>query len=274
MRKLGAFLGVLMLTALVVPADADVLWDQWDEGFAGNTHYEAGGIVGAGGTFLGISYLEEYYSRGSDFTLAENSSITTVTFWTYIRNAGDASPCRVAIEFFANNSGLPANDNQTDNCRPIGWDPNDPNATLPWYAENGVTSYQGGEGTGWLYKGVMTIETGGGLTVTDSGYRSWEGDIIWEVIATLPKAFEADAGITYWMSVNMSDQTVAGASSHAFDMLVLNGVTGLYPAVEGNYVLWGGNYDYQFVLEGTVPEPATMSLLGLGGLGMLLRRKR
>ena len=35
---------------------------------------------------------------------------------------------------------------------------------------------------------------------------------------------------------------------------------------------WGASADPQLVLY--IPEPATMILLGLGGLGMLIRRKR
>lgn len=48
----------------------------------------------------------------------------------------------------------------------------------------------------------------------------------------------------------------------------------VYPAINGNLVVWADNRSGNWEVYGaTVPEPATMSLLVLGGLGMLMRQR-
>ncbi len=268
MKKFRIFLGVMAISALALPtmARADVLWDQ---GFTGST-------VGiAGGAFLGLVNLEENSNKCDDFTLTTTSGITTVKFWCINQtdSLGDTAPTRVSICFFTDNSGLPGNNGFTGNCQPTGYDPNDPNALLPWYALRGVTTYTNGEPEGWIYKAVVTAEEGGGLTAVDSGYTNG-GSIIWEMTVTLPTAFVAQADTTYFVGMDTSNQSGPGAASDYFGMTVTGLTAGTHNAYEaGIGTLWGGGWDFHYVLEG-VPEPATMSLLGLGGLGLLLRRKR
>jgi len=58
--------------------------------------------------------------------------------------------------------------------------------------------------------------------------------------------------------------------------LVAEGVSGQYPKISGDYIVWTGpSANGKFDIYGArlIPEPATMSLLALGGLAVLRRRK-
>jgi hypothetical protein len=82
------------------------------------------------------------------------------------------------------------------------------------------------------------------------------------------------AGPIYDLDVtNIVAAWAGGATNNGLMIQVVN------PSVENeNFSLWAsddtGGTAPQLVIDYTIPEPMTMSLLGLGGLGVLLRRRR
>jgi hypothetical protein len=86
-------------------------------------------------------------------------------------------------------------------------------------------------------------------TWTISQYGEYEGTYQWEVINTVPSVDETPAGVLFTVGFDKAGVTVVDVQNANLESL-------------GSITL----------LDVVVPEPATMALLGLGGL--LLRRKQ
>jgi hypothetical protein len=225
--------------ALPVGAHAEVLYNQ---------------------TFVNISARTSDFGTSSgtgwrtydDFVLADNASVETVSFrglWL-----GPADPMLPApnpdvtswnFSFFADNGGFPGGVVSSQDMTPA-----DVSLSL-------LGTYQ------WSFGG---------------------GDIrnvkIYDITATLPSAIDIAAGTRYWFS----PFTLSTNESPTFAWLGTD-----YPSPVGNErtiqqhlngsptsVDYTGvlNRDRAFRLEGTVPEPASLTLLGLAGAAVLVRRRR
>lgn len=111
---------------------------------------------------------------------------------------------------------------------------------------------------------------------------------------TLSGPFGADAAHATTVTVTFNTPAVLAAGKYYLEMwpggdsfglsYARDGGANSYPGGEEAYLngaVWdigvNANYDLVFSLNGTVvpiPEPATLALLGLGGLAVLLRRRR
>ncbi len=261
MKVLKLLLFAAVLLAAGAAANADVLWDQsYDTGtlatwYSGNCH-------------LGLATLEESSVKANDFQLDATSNVTKVTFWTI---TDGVAPITASVTFFSDNSGYPAAVNSGD-ARPVGWTiPGTAEAlsgALPWYAERGVTTYAGGDPTGWIYRAVTQ-----NLTVTAVDTVNYGGDrTVYKVEIELPEAFVAQAGTIYWAGLSLSSEPYAGLNNSNFGIMCTTADL-LAGSCENGSPQWGGGYDFFMTIEGTVPEPATIALLGLGSVGVLLRRR-
>ncbi|MCL2641516.1 MAG: PEP-CTERM sorting domain-containing protein [Phycisphaerales bacterium] len=102
--------------------------------------------------------------------------------------------------------------------------------------------------------------------------------------------FNEDGPTGYWESVGIDSQfhlgsfdhyvlTVAGGDYAGLDLEALDGLWGVGLDADGNNVVWAiVSHDGQFAVmvsaESSIPEPASLTLLGLGSGLLLLSRKR
>lgn len=295
MNKLKFVLGLLILAALVVPGTARgaVLFDQSLTG--------SSTIVGGAGAYgLGLSTLEEYLAKGDDFMLSSAVGLTVekVTFYAVDPSGNNISPRRASVVFLQNDTlaggagediNRPENGQiATDSARPTDWAPTGLTSAqilANWFADGGwdadrVTgTYAGGTSNPtWIYKDVAQSDEGAGMVVTDTGL-TMGGNIIWECEITLKTPLTLEADTRYWLAFAPSAQgnwLPGDPDNPSVSYQCPVGPTSWGAGGwEGNVSsrLWGSGYDFFFRLEG-VPEPATMALLGIGGLAVIMRRKR
>ena len=158
--------------------------------------------------------------------------------------------------------------------------------------------YNGGvtvSGTGVYHTGTYGFEAAGGWELNVVGSKctvdvaaNWI--IKWSGTGKLTMTPDADGVTTIYVAGNATLQgelvlDVTGYTPAVGDELLVMSVTGtLTTTTFTDFTVVGGNAsDWKMVntdgVGGTVvaqyvPEPATMTLLGLGGLGVLIRRRR
>ena len=123
--------------------------------------------------------------------------------------------------------------------------------------------------------GTLTISV---MTTMGSTFELAEG-ANWMDFSDAPTGFLS--GMTLdWTVASVSGPLTAGfvtlvsspGASGTWGLLVGDGSSDGYLDVEG--AVFGTVYDGEITVGGVVPEPVTLSLLALGGLGVLLREKR
>jgi len=151
-----------------------------------------------------------------------------------------------------------------------------------------VTVNSGGTlgGTGTI-NGTVNVLTGGTLapgaspgTLTIGNALTLAGDALFEIDGTNPGEFDRVVGITdltYGGTLTIKTASFLGV----FDLDLFDFTTRIGTATFSAITDAGGNYtpdqlsmNYGTGLLSATPEPATMALLALGGLGLILGRKR
>ena len=138
----------------------------------------------------------------------------------------------------------------------------------------------------WIFADAGGVPTGAGLPdpsttaigggVITSFTQTDAGNGIDTVFAgDFDSSFTALPGVTYWMSVvpvfNFPPQTGWNATAAISGNEAVSG----FPLLGTQF--WAGDGplggDAAFTLTGVIPEPASLSMLGLGALGLLRRRR-
>ena len=125
-----------------------------------------------------------------------------------------------------------------------------------WMTERGVDSLNNGDMVAFLFE-TYSADVTTGLEAAALGVS------IWEVINETASTFDITDG--YFSISHNADVTTAANN-------LLASLPGSYASQWDLTVLH--NRCKQDMLIGVVPEPATLTLIGLGGLGLLLRRRR
>ena len=134
----------------------------------------------------------------------------------------------------------------------------------------------------WNYKEAGLYA---GPNGTDRGAKTVE---IWYALAgaTIPTAGGSDqdppcqftdtTGWTKLMTIDLNPATLSGAASDMLDVMDFQAQYVLFNVLSQQNSAQGGNAgisEIQF-LQGQMPEPATSGLVALGGLALLIRRRR
>ncbi len=124
-------------------------------------------------------------------------------------------------------------------------------------AESGMQTFRR-----FMPSGNGTLMSSGGATINGTSPLVIAQPVYWRM-------YRQDDQVTIWNSLTPIDATNPGTIALQGTVNSLaGGYVGLYgcfPTLYDDVVIMEGNY---------IPEPATLSLLGMGGLGVLARRKR
>jgi len=138
-----------------------------------------------------------------------------------------------------------------------------------------------------LTSGAMYNDAVGGPSVPNPAFLGTFPDLEWDTYATIPVGYDPAVSVGFAGSTVMNATTV-GASwfdTHA-DGPGTWTLFQLTLSTDANGTITGRNYDvdtqgvgvpFEFVISGGrvyVPEPVTLSILAVGAVGMLLRRRR
>lgn len=119
----------------------------------------------------------------------------------------------------------------------------------------------------------------GGLVINDNAGNFLTGNVDWIQVATY--GYAGSTGINAALSINVTDLSYAGSNTD-LRALAANGIGGMnltFQFSPGKTLceLTTGSNPFQTSFSGSiapVPEPATLALASLGGLGVLLLRRR
>lgn len=149
-----------------------------------------------------------------------------------------------------------------------------------WYQASGTDGWATGGAFQGADFGIVSSLTLGGQAQTWQQASGVTVTMFWEVFEGATSVADGTIGLTYLDSPGSNDrwENVTGVNVAAG----LNYSTEYTAAVwfnatrEGDTTQWDSNSGNNFVANfetDAIPEPATMSLLGLGALAMVIRRK-
>ena len=122
---------------------------------------------------------------------------------------------------------------------------------------------------GFTAKSTSTIDLSG---VADNGQMTWN--------FSGADAFDAETKYYFLMSTSDEEVTFADTSSMKTAAFALDTASTSYfggEAVRANAALgsnWDQHFEANFNTDSSVPEPSSTALLGLGGLALILRRRK